>query len=228
MRAAVAPPRLNLDRFGMPRDFATYMWVVYRRHVQDDSPERRAFVRFGLLAVTFAAGVSVGIALGSATPGSAPGAVVRVQQGQSGAPSPVGGKAVWQAARADAPDAEERDGGVPPNSRGSTLPVMEPSASAASVREFTMQGIASWMPERYGPAYLALPIGPGHKVELCGPGGCLVMVSTDIGPSLAMQRAGRAADLAVEAWEYICGLPRSRGLCEISVSAVTYRGRLAD
>jgi hypothetical protein len=38
------PPRLNLDRFGLPRDFATYMWVVYGRHVVDDSPTRRAFL----------------------------------------------------------------------------------------------------------------------------------------------------------------------------------------
>ena len=38
-----APLRLNLDKFGMPRDFATYMWVTYRRRVTDDSPERRAF-----------------------------------------------------------------------------------------------------------------------------------------------------------------------------------------
>ena len=37
-------PRLNLDRFGLPRDYATYMWVVYRQHVVDNSPERRAFL----------------------------------------------------------------------------------------------------------------------------------------------------------------------------------------
>lgn len=37
------PPRLNVDRFGMPRDYATYMWTVYRVRVNDDSPERRAF-----------------------------------------------------------------------------------------------------------------------------------------------------------------------------------------
>lgn len=28
----------------MPRDYATYMWVLYKRHVTDDSPERRAFL----------------------------------------------------------------------------------------------------------------------------------------------------------------------------------------
>lgn len=41
---APPPPRLNLDRHGLPRDFATYMWVTYRRHVTDDSPARRAFL----------------------------------------------------------------------------------------------------------------------------------------------------------------------------------------
>jgi hypothetical protein len=38
------PLRLNLDRFGMPRDYATYVWLLYRRHVGDSSPARRAFL----------------------------------------------------------------------------------------------------------------------------------------------------------------------------------------
>jgi hypothetical protein len=38
------PPRLNLDRFGLPKDYATYVWIVYKRHVADDSPARRAFL----------------------------------------------------------------------------------------------------------------------------------------------------------------------------------------
>lgn len=37
-------PRLNLDRFGMPKDYASYMWVTYKRLVTDDSPLRRAFL----------------------------------------------------------------------------------------------------------------------------------------------------------------------------------------
>ena len=41
---APQPPRLNLDRFGMPRDYATYVWLLYGKHVRDDSPERRAFL----------------------------------------------------------------------------------------------------------------------------------------------------------------------------------------
>jgi hypothetical protein len=40
----IPPPRLNLDRFGMPLDYATYVWMVYHRHVEDASPARRAFL----------------------------------------------------------------------------------------------------------------------------------------------------------------------------------------
>ena len=38
------PPALNVDRFGLPRDFATYMWLLYRKRVADDSPPRLAFL----------------------------------------------------------------------------------------------------------------------------------------------------------------------------------------
>ena len=42
------PLRLNLDRHGMPRDYATYVWLLYRRVVADDSPLRRAFLRVAI------------------------------------------------------------------------------------------------------------------------------------------------------------------------------------
>jgi len=38
------PPRLNLDKNGMPLDYATYEWLHYRKHVQDRSPARLAFL----------------------------------------------------------------------------------------------------------------------------------------------------------------------------------------
>lgn len=38
------PPRLNVDKHGSPRDYATYMWLTYRRHVDDRSPARIAFL----------------------------------------------------------------------------------------------------------------------------------------------------------------------------------------
>jgi hypothetical protein len=37
-------PRLNVDRFGMPRDYATYKWLLYRKRIDDRSPERMAFL----------------------------------------------------------------------------------------------------------------------------------------------------------------------------------------
>ena len=40
----VAPPRLNVDRHGLPRDFATYMWLRYKAVVRDESPARLAFL----------------------------------------------------------------------------------------------------------------------------------------------------------------------------------------
>jgi len=79
-----------------------------------------------------------------------------------------------------------------------------------------VSGVASWMPEQYGDGYLALPEGPGQTVTICGQR-CLSMTSTDAGPDRAMQHAGRVADIGVEAWEYICGKPRSVGLCRVTV-----------
>lgn len=42
--APTGQPPLNLDRFGMPRDYATYMWLTYKRRVTDESPARLAFL----------------------------------------------------------------------------------------------------------------------------------------------------------------------------------------
>lgn len=96
----------------------------------------------------------------------------------------------------------------------------DPGTTAPPPETWTREGIASWMPERFGPTYLALPIGPGHRVELCGAGGCEVMVSNDAGPALVMQRANRIADIAVLAWERICAVPRSLGLCPVTWTLV--------
>jgi hypothetical protein len=38
------PPALNIDSHGMPKDFATYMWLLYKRRVVDESPARLAFI----------------------------------------------------------------------------------------------------------------------------------------------------------------------------------------
>lgn len=38
------PLRLNVDRHGLPRDYATYVWLLYGRRVEDRSPARIAFL----------------------------------------------------------------------------------------------------------------------------------------------------------------------------------------
>jgi len=47
--------------------------------------------------------------------------------------------------------------------------------------EVTRQGTLWWADETLGPAYLAIPIGPGHRVRVCGPADCIDLVSTDAG-----------------------------------------------
>lgn len=42
---------LNVDRRGMPRDYATYVWLLYGKRVDDRSPARMAFLH-GPRAVT--------------------------------------------------------------------------------------------------------------------------------------------------------------------------------
>ena len=90
-------------------------------------------------------------------------------------------------------------------------PTPNPGTTAPPTETWTRQGIVNWAGASHGPAYLALPIGPGHRVELCGPAGCLTLVSTDAGPDRERQRAGRIADLAVGLWESISGVPRGYG-----------------
>ena len=81
------------------------------------------------------------------------------------------------------------------------------------LEEATRQGTLWWAAESFGPAYLAIPIGPGHRVTVCGPADCVELVSTDAGPDLERQREGRIADVAVGLWERICGVDRRFGGC---------------
>jgi hypothetical protein len=43
------PPKLNLDRFGMPKDYPTYIWLLYGERVEDKSPQRLAFTNRPLI-----------------------------------------------------------------------------------------------------------------------------------------------------------------------------------
>ncbi|MES2210923.1 MAG: hypothetical protein V4515_12195 [Chloroflexota bacterium] len=87
----------------------------------------------------------------------------------------------------------------------------DPGTTAPPSETWMREGTIWWADASHGSAYLAIPIGPGHLVDICGPAGCLTLVSTDAGPSLERQRAGRIADLAVELWEQISGVDRRFG-----------------
>ena len=101
---------------------------------------------------------------------------------------------------------------VPVDRRSAAPPSPDPGTTAPPAETWTRQGSIAWADPSHGPAYLAIPLGPGHLVEVCGPRGCLRLVSTDAGPDLEMQRAGRIADLAVGLWERIAGVGRGQGL----------------
>ena len=38
------PPKLNIDKHGLPRDYTTYIWLHYHYFVIDESPARLAFI----------------------------------------------------------------------------------------------------------------------------------------------------------------------------------------
>jgi hypothetical protein len=99
------------------------------------------------------------------------------------------------------------------------VPDRAPHAVVTPART-ALRGVASWMPERYGSRYLALPQGPGHRVRICGSASCIVRTSTDAGPSKAMQRLGRLVDLSVRDFERICGCSRSVGLARVTIQVV--------
>ena len=83
-------------------------------------------------------------------------------------------------------------------------PKIAPKPVPPSIYYKVKYGIAS----TYGPGYaglFALPEGRGIKVEVCGPGGCIIRCSNDAGPDLAMQRAGRIIDLNLADFEAIGG-----------------------
>ena len=63
----------------------------------------------------------------------------------------------------------------------------------------------------YPAEYLALPIGPGHRVKACGPARCLTLTSTDAGPDRSALLRGIIGDLSVELFAKLCGCSPSRG-----------------
>src|SRR5688572_26534534 len=89
-----------------------------------------------------------------------------------------------------------------------TAASLTPQADVQQGRE----GIVSHVGAGFPDDYLALPIGPGHRVTLCGPARCLSLTSTDAGPNREMLRAGRIADVSAPLFVRLCGCPASQGL----------------
>jgi hypothetical protein len=87
----------------------------------------------------------------------------------------------------------------------------QPSGAPVSALA-TRSGTWAYANASHGSRYLAIPEGPGFDVTVCGPLDCLERVSTDAGPALYLQRAGRIGDLSSVMFQEICG-PLGPGLC---------------
>ena len=114
--------------------------------------------------------------------------------------------------------------GAPTSSAGRTEtserlnPMPTPTAGIGSVltgtaSDVTRQGTWAYAKPSHGPRYLAIPEGRGWLVMVCGPADCFLRVSTDAGPVLSLQRAGRIGDLSAVDFERACGVSTSFGLC---------------
>lgn len=73
-------------------------------------------------------------------------------------------------------------------------------------------GVIAYADPSLGDRYLALPGGPGQLVRICVGRRCLERTSTDAGPALFEQRAGRVADVSFRDFGTLCRCdPPSRG-----------------
>jgi hypothetical protein len=122
-------------------------------------------------------------------------------------------------ARTEGPEPVPSASPVPGRTIATPVTARGPVASREPETATSLSGTAS----TYGPGWdgwLALPQGPGVHVRICGAGGCVLRTSTDAGPSLAMQRQGRIADLDVATFEAVCGVPWTAGLCSVTVTPI--------
>jgi hypothetical protein len=87
------------------------------------------------------------------------------------------------------------------------------TASATEPRNVSegREGIVTHVGAGFPDSYLAIPLGPGHVVTVCGPAKCLVLTSTDAGPNHDALVAGRIADVSVPLFRALCGCDESRG-----------------
>jgi hypothetical protein len=93
-----------------------------------------------------------------------------------------------------------------------------PLTLAGSIGSALIAGQAGYAEESYGPRYLAAQLPRGTRVRICG-AVCRVMTTTDYGPDPRIVPP-RVADIAVRRWETICGLPRTRGLCDVTIETL--------
>jgi hypothetical protein len=118
---------------------------------------------------------------------------------------------------------------LPPSSL--TTPERKPTSSpslrriaAVRVPTATVTAVQRGTASTYGPAFgsdwLAVPQGPGVRVRVCGAARCIERVSTDAGPDLSQQRAGRIVDLSVRDFELVTGLDWTRGLAPVTVEVL--------
>lgn len=169
-----------------------------------------------LLALTFVLGLILGaiLALWLAGPGPAPTTTPRPGASQTGWNQTMG--TVWAVWEIPAP---VRTSSARPPVHPAIPQVAHPVRIAPEPARGTVAGIASHMGHTEPLGYLALPTGPHRRATICGPLACVTRVSTDAGPSKAMQRQGRVADLSIYDFATICGDP-GMGLCHVRV---TYR-----
>jgi hypothetical protein len=89
------------------------------------------------------------------------------------------------------------------------------AASVVSVSgdDRSRAGKISHMGSGFPDSYLALPIGRGVTVRICGAAACRTMTSNDVGPD-QRQHPDRIADVSASTFSELCGLPPSAGLCK--------------
>jgi hypothetical protein len=184
--------------------------------VWPDEAERGYAAGCVLLLATFVLGLLLGAILALWLAGPQPAPTTTPRPGAS----ETGWTVAWRSARSVSE--------IPaPASASSARPPVHPAIPqvAYAVRIVhkrlgaTVTGIASHMGHTEPLGYLALPVGRSRRATICGPLACVTRVSTDAGPSKAMQRQGRVADLSIYDFATICGDP-GMGLCHVRV---TYR-----
>ena len=125
--------------------------------------------------------------------------------------------------------AATRPGPDRPPGRARRAPVREPEVSGQG--EWADDAILVGIASTYGPGWdgwIAWPGGPGWRLRICGVGGCVTVITTDAGPDLAMQRAGRLVDLDVARFERVAGVPWTTGLTRVKVTVLGRMGQRAS